>query len=112
MSPVWQTRLWVAQRLSAVIMAVCVVIHLGVMIWAVRSGLSAASILGRTQGSVLAALFYATFVFAAAVHAPIGLVRIAEEWVHWRGASLAWAAGLLSAVMTVLGLAAVWGLVR
>ena len=44
--------LWGAQRISAMVLALCVIVHLLTMIYAVRSGLSAAEILGRTQGSV------------------------------------------------------------
>ena len=47
-----ETALWAAQRLTAVILAACVVVHLLTIIYAVRGGLSAAAILGRTRGSV------------------------------------------------------------
>ena len=43
------------------------------MIYAIQGGLSAAEILGRTQGSIAWALFYGTFVVAVSVHASIGL---------------------------------------
>jgi hypothetical protein len=43
-------RLYMAQRLSALIMAPLVIGHLAVMIYAVQGGLSAGEILGRTQG--------------------------------------------------------------
>ncbi|MGB2411815.1 MAG: succinate dehydrogenase, partial [Candidatus Puniceispirillaceae bacterium] len=45
-------RLYMAQRLSALIMAPLVIGHLAVMIYAVRGGLSAGEILGRTHGSL------------------------------------------------------------
>jgi fumarate reductase subunit C len=96
--------LWGAQRISAMVLALCVIVHLLTMIYAVRSGLSAAEILGRTQGSVAWFAFYAVFVTAVAVHAPIGLRTIIGEMSGWRGRGL----DLLAAI-TGLGLAA-WGL--
>lgn len=72
-------RLYLAQRISAMVMAPLVLGHLAVMIYAIQGGLSAAEILGRTQGSLFWALFYGLFVLAAAVHAAIGLRTIAHE---------------------------------
>lgn len=77
--------LWGAQRISAMVLAVCVIVHLITMIYAVRSGLTGAEILGRTQGSTAWLVFYAVFVAAIAVHAPIGLRTILAEWFDWRG---------------------------
>ena len=79
--------LWIAQRASAAVLAVCVVVHLFTIIYAVRGGLSAAEILERTHGNVAWLAFYAVFVVAAAVHAPIGLRAVFTEWLKWRGAS-------------------------
>lgn len=80
-----QALLWVAQRASAAVLAVCVVVHLATMIVAVRGGLTAAEILARTRGSVGWAVFYAAFVVAVCVHAPIGLRTVAAEWMGLRG---------------------------
>lgn len=95
-----QGYLWVAQRASAAVLALCVVVHLATVVYAVRGGLSAAEILGRTRGSTAWLVFYAVFVVAASVHAPIGLRAVLAEWLRWRGASrdlflLAFAALLL-----------------
>jgi len=60
-------RLYMAQRLSALIMAPLVLGHIAVMIYAVQGGLSASEILGRTAGSVGWALFYGLFAVAVAV---------------------------------------------
>ena len=68
-----QARRWYWQRISAMVLALCVVLHLAGMVWAVRGGLTAAEILSRTQGNGLFAVFYAVFVLACAVHVPIGL---------------------------------------
>ena len=51
-----------AQRMSAMVLALCVVVHLGGMIYAVRGGLTAAEILGRTRGNWAFGAFYAVFV--------------------------------------------------
>jgi fumarate reductase subunit C len=67
--------------MSALVLAACVAVHLVTLVYAMRGGLSAAEILERTRGSALAAAFYGVFVLASAVHAPIGLARIAEEWL-------------------------------
>ena len=74
-----QSLLWLAQRASAAVLALCVVVHLVTMIVAVRGGLTAAEILGRTRGSVAWAVFYGVFVVAVAVHAPIGVRTIVAE---------------------------------
>lgn len=103
-----QARRWYWQRLSAVVLAVCVVLHLAGMVWAVRGGLSAAEILARTQGNALFAAFYAVFVLACAVHVPIGLASIAREWWRWPEAAALAFARVAALVLALLGLRAVW----
>src|SRR5689334_12758817 len=83
-----QVLLWAAQRVSAAVLAVCVLVHLVTMIYAVRNGLTASEILSRTSGSTGWAIFYASFVVAVAVHAPVGLRNVLAETVRWRGRSL------------------------
>ncbi len=83
-----QVLLWTAQRISAAVLAVCVIVHLITIIYAVRNGLSAAEILGRTRGSFGWAAFYALFVVAVTVHAPIGLRNVLAETFGWRGRGL------------------------
>ena len=83
-----ETSLYLAQRLSAVVMIPLVLGHLGVMIYAVQGGLTGAEILARTQGSSFWAVFYGAFVIAASVHAAIGLRAIAGEWLGVRGLTL------------------------
>ena len=103
-----QARLWYGQRLSAMVLALCVVIHIGVIIFAVRNGLSGAEILGRTRGNFAFGVFYALFVLACAVHVPIGLLKIAEEWWSWRGPTVYWASAAFGVLVLVAGLRAVW----
>jgi fumarate reductase subunit C len=106
-----QARLWYVQRMSAMVMALCVLVHLAGIIYAVRSGLSASEILGRTHGNWALFIFYGMFVLACAVHVPIGLTAIATEWFGWRGRGIVIAAALYSTVIAVMGLRALYGLV-
>ena len=80
-----QVLLWTAQRLSAMVLGVCVLVHLVTIVYAIRNGLSAAEILGRTHGSAGWAAFYGLFVLAIVVHAPIGLRSVLAETFGWRG---------------------------
>ena len=102
-----ETRVWLAQRASAAVLALCVCVHLATIVYAVRGGLTAAEILGRTRGSIGWAVFYAVFVLAVAVHAPIGLRAVAAEWLGWRGASREWAALLFGVLLAATGLRAI-----
>jgi fumarate reductase subunit C len=106
MNAAWTARLLVAQRATAVVLAVAVVIHLATIIYAVRAGLNAGEILGRTRGNALFLAFYAVFVIAASMHAPIGLRNILHEWANWRGRSLDLAMFLVSLILLALGLRA------
>ena len=102
-----QTLLWVAQRVSAAVLGLCVFVHLGVIIYAVRGGISAAEILGRTQGNALWLAFYSLFVLACAVHAPIGLRTVLNEWAAWRGRGCDAAMWLFAALLAWAGMRAV-----
>lgn len=79
-----QALLWVAQRASAAVLAVCVTVHLATIVYAVQGGLTGAEILSRTRGSSAWLAFYTVFVLAAAVHAPIGLRAVLLEWFRWK----------------------------
>ena len=50
-------RLYFWQRMTAMVMVPLIGVHLVTMIYAIGNGLSAAEILGRTQGSFLWGLF-------------------------------------------------------
>jgi fumarate reductase subunit C len=102
--------LWLLQRASAAVLALCVVVHLITIIYAVQGGLTGGEILARTRGNVGWFAFYSVFVLAVTVHAPIGLRAVLGEWLGWRGRSrdfvllgvsglLAWAG--MSAVVAV-----------
>jgi fumarate reductase subunit C len=104
--------LWIAQRASAAVLAVCVVVHLITIVYAVRGGLSAAEIFARTRGSVGWLAFYSLFVLAVAVHAPIGLRTVATEWLGWRGRSRDVFALLFALLLAWMGMRAILVLFR
>ena len=105
---VLQAKLWYAQRISAMVLGICVAIHLLIIFYAIRGGLSAQEILGRTQGNVLFAIFYEVFVIACFVHAPIGVANILQEIFPKSGLAgpLSWVLALL---ILILGTTAVVG---
>jgi fumarate reductase subunit C len=104
-----QTLLWIAQRASAAVLALCVLVHLATMIYAVRGGLTAAEIFARTQGSIAWLAFYSLFVVAIVVHVPIGLRSVLGEWLGWRGPSRDFALALFAAGIGWMGMRAVLG---
>ncbi len=104
-----QTLLWVAQRASAAVLALCVLVHLATLIYAVRGGLTAAEILSRTQGSAAWFAFYSLFVLAIVVHVPIGLRAVLGEWLGWRGAIREAVLFLLALFLAFSGMKAVFG---
>lgn len=109
MSAAGAARRWYWQRISAMAMTIFVLAHLALVTWAVRGGLSAAEVLGRTRGSVGWGAFYAVFVLLVAVHAGIGLRNVLDEWTvtrKWSGA-LGLAAAALLLVLGWLAVAAV-----
>jgi fumarate reductase subunit C len=97
------------QRASAALLAVCVVVHLATIIYAVRNGLTAAEILGRTRGSVAWFAFYSLFVLAVTIHAPIGLRPVFAEWLGWRGRSRDFFLVVFAAILAWTGMRAVLG---
>jgi fumarate reductase subunit C len=102
-----ETRLYLLQRASAMLLAPLVLVHLGLIVYAVEGGLSAAEILARTRGNLFWAGFYGLFVVAVALHAPIGLRSILSEWTPWRGRGLDLAMAAFAALLLALGLRAV-----
>ncbi|OWS69306.1 succinate dehydrogenase [Polynucleobacter aenigmaticus] len=105
---VLQAKLWYAQRISAMILGICVSIHLVIIFYAIRGGLTAEEILGRTQGNIAFAIFYEIFVLACFVHAPIGLANILEETFS-KGIVSKLLSSTLAVLILVLGSLAVIG---
>ncbi len=100
--------LFLAQRATAAILAIAVAAHLAMIIVAERSGLTAGAILARTHHNAWLLGFYALFVLAAAIHAPIGLRNVLAEWTGWRGRSLDIAMVLFAVALLALGLRAAY----
>lgn len=100
--------LYMAQRLTALIMAPLVTGHLAVMIYAVQGGLSVAEILARTQGSLAWFLFYGSFVLAVSIHAAIGMRMIMFEWLGIKGTLLSLISWGVCLLLLMLGGRAVW----
>lgn len=107
-----EVRLFALQRVSAMFLAPLVMVHLGLILYAVGGGLTADEILARTQGNVGWALFYGVFVLAASVHAPIGVRNVLKEWTPWRNRSLDVAMLILAAALLAMGLRAVWAVIQ
>ncbi len=106
---VLQAKLWYAQRISAMVLGICVAVHLVIIFYAIRGGLSAQEILGRTQGNVPFAIFYEIFVLACFVHAPTGMANILQETFPKSGIAKP-VASALGLFILVLGSTAVVGL--
>lgn len=104
-----ETILWIAQRASAAVLAVCVAVHLATIVYAVQGGLTAAEILGRTRGNAAWLAFYSLFVLAVTIHAPIGLRPVLGEWLGWRGRWRDRVLLLFAAVLAWTGMRAVLG---
>jgi len=100
-------KLYMAQRLTAMFMVPFILVHLGVIIYASRNGVSAAEILGRTKGSIGWMLFYGLFVVAASIHGTIGIRNIVSEMFAWRGLKLEIAMVLVVVLLIAVGLRAV-----
>lgn len=103
--------LFILQRATAGLLVPFLALHLVVILYAMRGGLTAQEILGRTQGSVAWALFYGAFVALAAVHGPIGVRNVLREWTGWRGRSLDLAMLALGLAFLLMGLRAVLAVV-
>jgi fumarate reductase subunit C len=100
--------LFLAQRASAMVLAFAVTVHLATILYAVRGGLTAGEILGRTRGNGWFLAFYVLFVLAVSVHAPIGLRNVVREWTPWRSRSLDLAVVIVALALLELGLRSAW----
>jgi fumarate reductase subunit C len=98
--------MFLAQRVSAMVLAFAVTVHLATILYAIRGGLTAGEVLARTRGNGWFLAFYLLFVLAVAVHAPIGLRNILREWTPWRGRSLDVVLAAFALLLLALGLRA------
>ena len=95
--------LFLVQRISAMVLALAVAVHIATILYAIRGSLTAGEILARTHHNLGFALFYGLFVVAVALHAPIGLRNVFREWANWRGRSLDVAMILFCLLLLALG---------
>ena len=102
--------LFLAQRVTAVILAIAVTVHLATILYAAQHGITAGAILGRTRGNLAFLGLYAAFVLAAAIHGPIGLRTILREWAGWTGPPVDAVLLVFAVLLAVLGLRAAYGL--
>ncbi len=65
--------MFLLQRVSAVVLAFAVTVHVATILYAVRGGLTAGEVLARTRGNGWFLAFYLVFALAIAIHTPIGL---------------------------------------
>jgi succinate dehydrogenase subunit C len=103
-------QLYIWQRATAAIMAPLVLVHIAVIFYATRQGMSAADILSRTRGSIAWAAFYGLFVVAVSIHASIGIRNVLHEWsplTERRAGACATVFGVLLATLGVRAVAAV-----
>jgi fumarate reductase subunit C len=100
-------RLYLWQRATAALMAPLVLIHIAVIFYATRQGMTAADILSRTHGSMVWASFYGIFAAAVSVHAAIGIRNILTEWSPLKDRSAGMLAIAFGLLLAVLGLRAV-----
>ena len=103
--------LFKAQRISAILLAPWVLIHLGLILYAVRGGLTTSEILARTQGSVFWGLFYGSFVLLVTIHAPIGLRNILREWTPLKNNNINPMCFMFGLFIFVMGIRAVTAVV-
>jgi fumarate reductase subunit C len=104
-------RLYLWQRATAALMVPLVLVHIAVIFYASRNGMTAADILSRTRGSIVWASYYGLFVAAASIHAAIGVRNVLTEWsplADRRAGLLALVFGLL---LAALGARAVFAVV-
>jgi fumarate reductase subunit C len=99
--------LYIWQRLTAALMVPLVVVHVAVIFYATRKGLSAAEVLGRTRGSIAWAAFYGTFVAAVSIHAAIGVRNVLIEWSPLNERHAGIFAAIFGCCLLLLGLRAV-----
>ena len=104
-------RLYVWQRATAALLAPLVLVHIAVIFYASRQGLTAADILARTHGSVVWASYYGLFVAAASIHASIGVRNVLTEWSPLDDRRAGLFAVVLGVVLAALGLHAIVALV-
>jgi succinate dehydrogenase subunit C len=104
-------RLYVWQRATAALIAPLVLVHIAVIFYASRRGMSAEDILSRTHGSIVWASYYGLFVAAASIHAAIGVRNVLTEWSPLNDRHAGLFAVVFGLLLAVLGARAVFAVV-
>jgi fumarate reductase subunit C len=104
-------RLYLWQRATAALMVPLVLVHIAVVFYATRNGMTAADILARTHGSIVWASYYGLFVAAAAIHASIGVRNVLTEWSPLADRRAGLFALLFGLLLAALGARAVFAVV-
>ena len=104
-------RLYVWQRATAALMAPLVLVHIAVIFYATRKGMTAADILSRTHNSIVWASYYGIFVAAVSIHASIGVRNVLTEWSPLTDRRAGLLAGTFGLLLAVLGARAVFAVV-
>jgi fumarate reductase subunit C len=104
-------RLYVWQRATAALMVPLVLVHIVVIFYATRNGMTAADILSRTHGSIVWTSYYGLFVAAASIHASIGVRNVLTEWSPLSDRRAGIFAIVFGLLLTVLGARAVFAVV-
>jgi fumarate reductase subunit C len=104
-------RLYLWQRATAALMVPLVLLHIAVIFYASRRGMTAADILSRTHGSIMWASYYGLFVAAASIHASIGVRNVLAEWSPLTDRRAGAFAILFGVLLAALGARAVFAVV-
>ena len=104
-------RLYIWQRSTAAVMAPLVLVHIAVIFYATRNGMTAADILSRTHNSIVWASYYGLFVAAVSIHASIGVRNVLTEWSPLTDRRAGLFAIVLGLLLAALGARAVFAVV-
>jgi fumarate reductase subunit C len=104
-------RLYLWQRATAALMVPLVLLHIAVIFYATRNGMTAADILSRTHNSIVWASYYGLFVAAASIHASIGVRNVLTEWSPLTDRRAGLFAVVFGLLLAALGVRAVYAVV-
>ncbi len=105
-----ETWMWLAQRISAMVLSFCIIVHIATMIIATQGGVSTAEISDRISGNVTWLVFYSIFIAAVSVHAPIGLRTVLLESTPLTEKRVGLLTMLFGLFVIVLGMRTIYGL--
>ena len=98
---------FLAQRISAVVLAPLIVVHLVTIIFISGENLTAGEILGRTQGNLVWAFYYGLFILAVSIHGAIGLRVVVQEMFRIRQTHANFIGLVVGLLVFVLGFRAI-----